>query len=91
MNTTTYIKSEPSKFSDEFIERSRLHPLEHQVYCSILSGACPYSIIEQLVGNLNSVNEKLTNLVLRSAPPVYVAVSESELEKLKTKLNETND
>jgi hypothetical protein len=80
-----------SKFSDKFIERSRIHPLEHNILCSISQGADSCKIIEQLIGNLNETHKELRNIKLRGFPPIYVAVSESELEKLKTRINETND
>ncbi|NDV63971.1 hypothetical protein [Bacteroides sp. 224] len=80
-----------SDFSEEFIKRSRIHPLEYNIYRSILSGQNPYTIIEQLVGNLNEVHEELKNIKLHGLPPIYVVVSESTIQELKTKINETSD
>lgn len=81
-----------SEFSKEFIERSRIHPLECNIYHSILSGQSPFTIIEQLVGNLNDVNEKLKEIYLHGIPPVYVVTSESTIQELKNKkFNEKSD
>ena len=81
-----------SDFSEEFIERSRIHPLEYNIYCSILSGQSPYKIIEQLTGSLNDARKELMDLKLYGPPPVYVVASESTIQDLKNKkFNEKSD
>lgn len=76
-----------AQFTKQFRDRVNIYPIETNVAFTLMNGASPYSVIENLVNIINEQQEKLTAIALTNSstvPPVYVPY-DSLPEELKDK------
>lgn len=59
-------------FSEEFLSKYGREALETKIIDSLIHGASPYMLIEQLTKSLHEVNSELADIKIHGIPPIQL-------------------